>query len=58
MVVRDEVFLDDACKPYDYDNDRDIDSDDPAVRRIVNEIKELEHQGYQFEGAEGSVTTM
>ncbi len=31
-----------------------LENDDPAVRRIVNEIKELEHQGYQFEGAEGS----
>lgn len=26
-----EVFLDDACKPYDFDNDRDIDSDDRDV---------------------------
>ncbi len=27
----DDVFDDDACKPYDYDNDRDIDDDDRAV---------------------------
>ena len=27
----DDVFDDDACKPYDYDNDRDIDEDDRNV---------------------------
>lgn len=26
-----EVFLDDPCKPFDFDNDRDIDDDDRAV---------------------------
>ncbi len=31
-----------------------LDSKDPAVRRILEEVKELENEGYQFEGAEGS----
>ncbi|GIW39717.1 MAG: (R)-citramalate synthase [Candidatus Binatia bacterium] len=30
------------------------DKEDPAVRRIVQQLKELESQGYQFEGAEAS----
>jgi len=29
-------------------------SGDPAAERILDEIKELEHKGYQFEGAEAS----
>lgn len=31
-----------------------IDSKDPAVRKIVDEIKDLESRGYQFEGADAS----
>ncbi len=31
-----------------------IDSKDPAIRKIVDQLKELERQGYQFEGAEAS----
>jgi len=30
-TVGDEVFLDDGCKPFDFDNDRDIDDDDREV---------------------------
>ncbi len=29
-------------------------SDSPEVQEILNKLKELEHQGYQFEGAEAS----
>ncbi|HUI28467.1 MAG TPA: citramalate synthase [Candidatus Kryptonia bacterium] len=32
----------------------DLDSTDLNVRRVLAELKELEHQGYQFEGAEAS----
>jgi 2-isopropylmalate synthase len=32
----------------------DIDSSDPVTRNLVETIKELEHKGYQFEGAEAS----
>ncbi len=32
----------------------DIDSKDPVVLQILQEIKELENQGFQFDGAEGS----
>ncbi len=32
----------------------DIKSKDPKVRTILNELKHLENQGFQFEGAEGS----
>ena len=32
----------------------DIKSKDPKVRAILNELKHLENQGFQFEGAEGS----
>jgi len=32
----------------------DIDSQDPVVLDIVKELKELESQGFQFDGAEGS----
>jgi len=31
-----------------------IESKDPKVRAILNELKRLENQGFQFEGAEGS----
>jgi len=33
----------------------DLKSDDPVARDVVNRIKELENQGYQFEGADGSL---
>ena len=32
----------------------EVDSKDPAVRAIVDRMKELEHRGYAFEGAEAS----
>ena len=32
----------------------DLDSTDPAVKKIVEELKDLENRGYQFEGAEAS----
>jgi 2-isopropylmalate synthase len=32
----------------------DLDSTDLNVRRVLSELKDLEHQGYQFEGAEAS----
>ena len=32
----------------------DIESADPAVKNILNEVKQLEHSGFQYEGAEGS----
>jgi 2-isopropylmalate synthase len=32
----------------------DIDKDDPATRRLVRQLKELEHQGLSFEGADAS----
>jgi 2-isopropylmalate synthase len=32
-----------------------IDRDSPRLAKILSELKELEHQGYQFEGAEGSL---
>jgi 2-isopropylmalate synthase len=32
----------------------DLESKDPAVRRILDNLKQLEHEGFQFEGAEGS----
>lgn len=32
----------------------DIDSADPAVKTILDEVKRLEHVGFQYEGAEGS----
>ncbi|MBI5179032.1 MAG: citramalate synthase [Nitrospinae bacterium] len=33
----------------------DLKSDDPVARDVVGRIKELESQGYQFEGADGSL---
>lgn len=33
----------------------DIKKDNPAVAKITDRIKELEYEGYQFEGAEGTV---
>jgi 2-isopropylmalate synthase len=32
----------------------DLESKDPTVRRILDNLKKLEHEGFQFEGAEGS----
>ena len=32
----------------------DIESKDPKIRAILNQLKQLENQGFQFEGAEGS----
>lgn len=32
----------------------DISDGDPRVSKILNELKELEHRGYQFEGADAS----
>ncbi|MDX2225751.1 MAG: citramalate synthase [Verrucomicrobiae bacterium] len=32
-----------------------FDKDAPEVKKILNEIKHLEHQGYEFEAAEGSL---
>ncbi|MBF0310262.1 MAG: citramalate synthase [Magnetococcales bacterium] len=32
----------------------DVESGDPKLSALLNEIKELEHQGYQFEGADAS----
>jgi 2-isopropylmalate synthase len=32
----------------------DIGSKEPVVLKILSQLKELEHQGFQFEGAEGS----
>lgn len=31
-----------------------LDKNAPATKEILNRVKELEHRGYQFEGAEGS----
>lgn len=32
----------------------ELKKDSPALRRVVEQVKELEHQGYHFEGAEAS----
>ena len=32
----------------------ELKKDSPALRKVVNTVKELEHQGYHFEGAEAS----
>ena len=32
----------------------DIESKDPTVRKILDDLKQLENEGFQFEGAEGS----
>jgi 2-isopropylmalate synthase len=32
----------------------DLESKDPSVRMILENLKQLEHEGFQFEGAEGS----
>ena len=32
----------------------DTSKDDPVTSTIINRIKELEHKGYQFEGADGT----
>ncbi len=31
-----------------------LDADDPAIKEIVKELKDLENEGYQYEGAEAS----
>ena len=38
--------------------DAGIQKDSPLVTEITNRVKELEHDGYQFEGAEGSFELM
>ncbi len=32
----------------------DLESKDPTVRRLLEDLKQLEYEGFQFEGAEGS----
>jgi 2-isopropylmalate synthase len=32
----------------------DVDRDDPVTRRLVKQLKDLEHRGYSFEGADAS----
>ena len=32
----------------------DVDKDDPVTRKLVNHLKELEHRGWSFEGADAS----
>lgn len=32
----------------------DLESKDPNIRKILDHLKQLEHEGFQFEGAEGS----
>ncbi|OJU18372.1 MAG: citramalate synthase [Clostridiales bacterium 43-6] len=32
----------------------DMDKNSPYIKEIIDQLKELEHKGYQFEGAEGS----
>ncbi|ADU51543.1 2-isopropylmalate synthase/homocitrate synthase family protein [Thermaerobacter marianensis DSM 12885] len=34
------------------------DLDEPALARLLARVKELEHQGYQFEGAEGTLALL
>ncbi len=34
--------------------DPNIEKDDPITKVIIDRVKELEHQGYQFEGADGT----
>ena len=36
----------------------EIDSKDPSVKAVVDKMKELEHRGYAFEGAEASFQLM
>ncbi|MTI80816.1 MAG: citramalate synthase [Firmicutes bacterium] len=36
------------------ETDSDIDAKKPETRRLLEEVKNLENKGYQFEGAEGS----
>lgn len=33
----------------------EVNKDDPVVNRLLNKIKELEYQGYQLEGADGTL---
>ncbi len=32
----------------------ELDKDDPRAKEILNHIKEMEHEGYEYEGADGS----
>ncbi len=34
--------------------DASIEKDSPIATKIINKVKELEHEGYQFEGADGT----
>lgn len=36
--------------------DPELSKNSPETEQIIQKIKELEHQGYQFEGAEGSIS--
>jgi 2-isopropylmalate synthase len=36
------------------ENDIDLSKENPATKAVLERLKELEHQGYQFEGAEAS----
>lgn len=36
----------------------DINNDTPELKTILNRVKELEHQGYEFEAAEGSMALL
>jgi 2-isopropylmalate synthase len=36
----------------------DLSNDTPELKTILNRIKELEHQGYEFEAAEGSLSLL
>ena len=36
----------------------DIDNDTPELKTILNRVKELEHSGYEFEAAEGSLALL
>lgn len=35
--------------------DKELSKESPETQDVINRIKELEHEGYQFEGAEGSL---
>ena len=36
----------------------EVNSDDPAIKNVLDRLKELEHRGYAFEGAEASFQLM
>lgn len=60
MIGNDRVFLmsEVAGRATIYERVKkflpDIKKDDPILKEIMKKVKELEHNGYQFEGAEGS----